>query len=182
MAKGYGELMLARLREVPHATTNELAELAGVPVKHAESRLYYLQHHDGRIKSVGKGAAKLWFLPECETPPEAPPPEAPKPPKQPELDALGFESKSGWKPSHRSFVPFDPITEVSVGDRLLIEYPERWRDSVAVFVRRVPDDKGVALCGFLDSSSSCYVDLKTFAARGWKVSRLSKQDAERLLG
>lgn len=44
------------------ATTAELAEVAGIPVGQAYSRLYWLEVKDGRLESTGKGANRVWRL------------------------------------------------------------------------------------------------------------------------
>lgn len=188
--KGFGDLMLAKLREVPHASTDELATAAQVTPQQAYSRLTFLEKNGGGIKSVGKGTAKIWHVDGTEPPPE--PTKDEESGEDAPRDALGYELKRGWKPSHRGLIPLDPVAApAAVGDKLLVEYPEHWRNSVAITVRRLPDgghlpdtaaNRGVALCDLIGNSGACYVDVKHFQERGWKVSRLTKKDITRLFG
>lgn len=68
--KTAGATMMAKIRD--HAkrvkndkatlTTEALAEVAGVSVKDAYSRLYWLEKKEGLLVSTGKGKTKAWRL------------------------------------------------------------------------------------------------------------------------
>lgn len=59
--KSAGALMIAAIkRRARPCTTAELAEVAGLSVKDAYSRLWWLQKKDGVLKSTGKGKERLW--------------------------------------------------------------------------------------------------------------------------
>lgn len=64
-----GKLMLAHLATIGRAkkkagaaTTEELAQVAGIPVGQAYSRLYWLEVKEGKLESTGKGAGRVWRL------------------------------------------------------------------------------------------------------------------------
>jgi hypothetical protein len=64
-----GKLMLAHLATIGRAkkkagmaTTEELAQAAGIPVSQAYSRLYWLEVKEGKLESTGKGAGRVWRL------------------------------------------------------------------------------------------------------------------------
>jgi hypothetical protein len=64
-----GKLMLAHLATIGRAkkkagmaTTEELAQAAGIPVSQAYSRLYWLAVKEGKLESTGTGAGRVWRL------------------------------------------------------------------------------------------------------------------------
>lgn len=146
--KGFGTTMLEHLATVDHASTAELAQLAGVTTEQAYSRLMFLQSQEKMVVSAGKGAAKVWSMAG-----KAPPPEpAAVHGKVSETVAGVFNKNHGWKPSLAAFPA--PVAPVVKGDNLLVEYPEDWRHSALVTVLRTPDEKGVAQCW--DQRNKCY--------------------------
>jgi hypothetical protein len=64
-----GKIMMAYLLEIGRpqkkagtATTAELAEVAGIPVSQAYSRLYWLEAKEHKLESTGKGENRVWRL------------------------------------------------------------------------------------------------------------------------
>jgi hypothetical protein len=138
--KGFGTVMVEKLREVDHASTEELAKLAGVTVEQAYSRLMFLQSQEKMVVSSGKGSAKLWSMAD-----KAPPP-VPKVEATGETSAAAaFNKNHGWKPSLRKYQVVEGAASLKKGDTLLVEYPEGWRHTALVTLTRDPDvEKGVA--------------------------------------
>jgi hypothetical protein len=138
--KGFGTVMVERLRQVDHASTEELAKLANVTVEQAYSRLMFLQSQEKMVVSSGKGSSKLWSMAD-----KAPPPA-------PVIQATGetsaaaaFNKSHGWKPSLAKFQVVEGAASLKKGDTLIVEYPESWRHSALVTLTREPDiEKGVA--------------------------------------
>lgn len=146
--KGFGTAMLEHLGKVDHASTSELATLAGVTPEQAYSRLMFLQSQEKMVVSAGKGAAKVWSLAG-----KAPPPSPTVEGSKAEGGVAGlFNRNHGWKPSLAAYPA--PVGPVVKGDNLLVEYPEDWRHSALVTVIRTPDEKGVAQCW--DKRNKCY--------------------------
>lgn len=65
--KTAGETMLDHLRakgkkarKAGTATTEELATVAGIPVKQAYDRLWWMEKKDGTLVSQGTGKARVW--------------------------------------------------------------------------------------------------------------------------
>ncbi len=173
--KGFGTAMLERLREVPHASTEELAKIAGVKVEQAYSRLMFLQSQEKMVVSVGKGAAKVWSL----AGKDPPPPSVVKQLQSSAAVGPAFNRNHGWKPTLARFPGISLGEVVKTGDKLLIEYPEGWRHSVLVSVTRAPDATGVAQCWDLRSKQYAYapVTMEAAYARNIKVARvLSEKD------
>lgn len=152
--KGFGTAMLNRLGEVDHASTEELAKVAGVTPEQAYSRLMFLQSQEGMVVSSGKGKAKLWSL----AGKGAPPAPAPVAPERKDTVSGNFNKSHGWKPS---LTGFEPLTAAAkVGDKLLVEYPEGWRDSALVAVSREPNAEGAALCWDLRNKMCSFVPVE----------------------
>lgn len=65
--KNAGQAMLNYLREkgkkarkAGTATTEELAAVAGIPVKQAYDRLWWMEKKDGTLQSTGTGKDRVW--------------------------------------------------------------------------------------------------------------------------
>lgn len=137
--KGFGTVMVERLREVDHASTEELAKLANVTVEQAYSRLMFLQSQEKMVVSSGKGAAKLWSMAD-----KAPPPPPVVETTKEEGVSANFNKNHGWKPSLARFRVVEGAASLKKGDTLLVEYPEGWRHTALVVLTRDPDvEKGV---------------------------------------
>lgn len=154
--KGFGTVMVNRLREVDHASTEELAKLAGVTIEQAYSRLMFLQSQEKLVISAGKGQAKVWSMAD-KAPPPAPVVEA----SRPEGVSEAFNRNHGWKPSLRRFTA---VADAKKGDKLLVEYPESWRHTAFVSLARDPDENGVALAWNLREEVYAYVPVSLEAA------------------
>lgn len=161
--KGFGTAMLEHLQTVDHASTVELATLAGVTPEQAYSRLMFLQSQEKMVVSAGKGAAKVWSL-AGKAPP---PPPVPEPGKVGETVTAVFNKSHGWKPSLNGFpAPIGPIVK---GDNLLVEYPEEWRHSALVTVLKAPDEQGAAQCWDVRNQCYCSVPVTPVAIARWSV-------------
>ena len=161
--KGFGTAMLEHLATVDHASTAELATVAGVTVEQAYSRLIFLQSQEKMVVSAGKGAAKLWSMTG-----KAPPPQpVAVPGKVSETVAGVFNKSHGWKPSLAAFPA--PVAPVVKGDNLLVEYPEEWRHSALVTVLRTPDEKGVSQCWDQRNKCFAYVPVTPVSAAQYGV-------------
>lgn len=169
--KGFGTVMVNRLREVDFASTEELAKLAGVTVEQAYSRLMFLQSQEKMVVSAGKGAAKVWSMAD-KAPPPAP---AASEPKREEGVAANFNRNHGWKPSLRRYEPITEETQLGRGAKLLIEYPEGWRHTAFVSLTRVPDSNGVAQAWDLRNKVYAYVPVTPAAAAkyGCKIVKVN---------
>ena len=157
---GFGDKLLAHLKTVPQASTEELAKLAGVTVEQAYSRLMALSY-EKRTISAGKGKNRAWSLPGGE-------PVAASAPVTDKSSVVGNRNH-GWKPS---LARFEPLFETpKVGAKLLVEYPEEWRHSALVVVSREPDAQGAALCWDIRNKMCTFVpvDLTAIAKHGVKV-------------
>lgn len=161
--KGFGTVMLDRLREVDHATTIDLAKLAGVTVEQAYSRLMFLQSQEKMVVSAGKGAMKVWSM-VGKAPPPAPIVTATR-----SGDSIGgiFNRSHGWKPSLDAFPA--PIAPVIKGESILVEYPEPWRHTGLYTVLRTPDEKGVAQCWDMRNKCFAYVPVTPVSAAHYGV-------------
>lgn len=166
--RGCGSVMLAHLEKVDHASTTELAELAGVDIKKAYSRLQFLETQEGVLSSVGKGDAKVWSLTsKADNLPAATPRET---------ASIGGNRSHGWKPSVARYASLEG--DVEKGDKLLVEYPEEWRHSMLCFVTRPSDYFGEeGLAQVWNARDRCYsvVDVKGYKERGWKVVRVDNK-------
>ncbi len=161
--KGFGTTMLEHLATVDHASTAELATLAGVTTEQAYSRLMFLQSQEKMVVSAGKGAAKVWSMAG-----KAPPPEPTAVPGKVSETVAGIFNKShGWKPSLAAFPA--PVAPVVKGDNLLVEYPEDWRHSALVTVLRTPDEKGVSQCWDQRNKCFAYVPVTPVSAAQYGV-------------
>lgn len=49
-----------KARKAGTATTEELATAAGIPVKQAYDRLWWMEKKDGTLVSTGTGKARVW--------------------------------------------------------------------------------------------------------------------------
>jgi len=49
-----------KARKAGTATTEELAAAAGIPVKQAYDRLWWMEKKDGTLQSVGTGKNRVW--------------------------------------------------------------------------------------------------------------------------
>lgn len=49
-----------KARKAGTATTEELAAVAGIPVKQAYDRLWWMERKDGVLVSTGTGKARVW--------------------------------------------------------------------------------------------------------------------------
>ncbi len=161
--KGFGTAMLEHLKTVDHASTAELAKLAGVTPEQAYSRLMFLQSQEKMVVSAGKGASKVWSL-VGKAPPPAPVATGGK---MSETVTGMFNKSHGWKPSLAGFPA--PIAPIVKGDNLLVEYPEDWRHSVLVTVLKAPDDQGAASCWNVRDQCYCAVPVTPVAVAKWGV-------------
>lgn len=98
--KNAGETMLEFLRakgkkarKAGTATTEELAAAAGIPVKQAYDRLWWMEKKDGTLVSTGTGKNRTWrTTPKPRKAAEAKAPKAPKSVASPiELASSGEE-------------------------------------------------------------------------------------------
>jgi hypothetical protein len=161
--KGFGTVMLDHLDIVEHASTDELAKLAGVTSAQAYSRLMFLQSQERMVVSAGKGASKVWSMAG-----KAPPPEPTDVPGTVSETVAGVFNKShGWKPSLASYPA--PIAPIVKGDNILVEYPEEWRHSVLVTVLKTPDEQGAAQCWNQRDKCYCAVPVTPVAMAKWGV-------------
>jgi len=166
--KGFGTIMVERLREVDFASTEDLAKLANVTVEQAYSRLMFLQSQEKMVVSAGKGSAKVWSMAD-KAPPPAPVLEATK------EEGVGGNRNHGWKPSLKRY---QPLTEApKVGDKLLVEYPDGWRHSALVSVTREPNAEGAALCWDLRNRMCTFVPVtpEALAKHNVKAVRLTSE-------
>jgi hypothetical protein len=162
---GFGDKLLAHLKTVPQATTEELAKLAGVSLEQAYSRLMALSY-EKRTVSAGKGKNRAWSLPGGE--PVAISAPADKP-------ALAGNRNHGWKPS---LARFEPVLDTpKVGAKLLVEYPEEWRHSALVAVSREPNAEGASLCWDIRNKMCTFVPVEPEAAakHGVKLAYVSRE-------
>lgn len=162
--KGFGTVMVNRLREVDYASTDDLAKLAGVTTEQAYSRLMFLQSQEKLVVSTGKGAGKLWSMAD-----KAPPPALVIEATKAEGVSDMFNRNHGWKPSLRGRPPIAGLLDVKKGDKLLVEYPESWRHSALVSVCREPTEDGVAQCWDIRSSGYTYVPVGAEAMAKYNV-------------
>jgi len=147
---GFGDKLLAHLKTVPQASTEELAKLAGVTLEQAYSRLMALSY-EKRTISAGKGKNRAWSLPGGEPVAAAATPAVDKP-------SVVGNRNHGWKPS---LARFEPIVETpKVGSKLLVEYPEEWRHTALVSVSREPNAQGAALCWDIRNKMCTFVPIK----------------------
>jgi hypothetical protein len=65
--KNAGQVMLdflkakgKKARKAGTATTEELAVAAGISIKHAYDRLWWMEKKDGTLQSIGTGKARVW--------------------------------------------------------------------------------------------------------------------------
>ena len=170
---GFGDKLLAHLGTVPHASTDDLAKLAGVTLEQAYSRLMALSY-EKRVVSAGKGKNRAWALPGGE-----PVAVAVVPTK---TAGLVVNRNHGWKPD---LSRFEPLTgEVKAGDKLLVEYPEEWRHTMLCSVTRANEyfgQEGLAQVWNLREDCFGLVDWAGFEARGWKIARIKgEKDIEKL--
>ncbi len=170
--KGFGTTMVNRLREVDHASTEELAKVAGVTVEQAYSRLMFLQSQEKLVISAGKGAAKVWSMAD-KAPPPAPVVERVKA-DAPPVAGL-FNRNHGWKPSLKRYPILTDEAQVGPGAKLLVEYPEGWRHTALVSVCRAPDANGVSQCWDVRNKMYTYVPVTAASAAryGCKVVQVS---------
>lgn len=155
---GFGDKLLAHLKTVPQASTEELAKLAGVTLEQAYSRLMALSY-EKRTISAGKGKNRAWSLPGGE--PVAAVMAAPTQP------SVVGNRNHGWKPS---LARFEPVTTTpKVGDKLLVEYPEEWRHTALVAVSREPNAEGAALCWDIRNKMCTFVPIELEAIAKYKV-------------
>lgn len=172
--RGFGKAMLDHLEGVDHASTEELAKVAGVDAKQAYSRLMFLQATEGVVTSAGKGAMKSWSLST-----KAPPPQ-PTVTAQRAADTVSgaFNRSHGWKPDLARFQPV--MAPVIKGDSLVAEFKEGWRHSSVVTVVREPDATGVAQCWDLRNKCYAYLPVTEEACERYGV-RIRSVSGEKLL-
>lgn len=163
--KGFGTVMINRLREVDHASTEELAKLAGVTIEQAYSRLMFLQSQEKMVVSAGKGQAKVWSMAD-----KAPPPAPTLESTREEGVSANFNKNHGWKPSLRKYKLVEGAASLKKGDKLLVEYPEGWRHSALVTLTRDPDvEAGVAQAWDIRNHVYTYVPVGYEAMRKHNV-------------
>jgi hypothetical protein len=159
--KGFGTIMVNRLREVDFASTEELAKLAGVTLEQAYSRLMFLQSQEKMVKSSGKGTAKLWSMIDKASPPA--------PVVTHSSSDVTNNRSHGWKPSLKRYPSVTPNEQITVGSKLLVEYSEGWRHSAFVSVCRAPDASGVSQCWDMRNKMYTYVPVTSEAAAKYNV-------------
>jgi hypothetical protein len=159
---GFGDKFLSHLAANAQATTEELAQLAGVTPEQAYSRLMALSY-EKRMVSAGKGKNRVWSLPGGKPVALAAPVK---------VAAVGNKSH-GWKPD---LSRYEALTgPVKKGEKLLVEYPEDWRHSMLCSVTRPDgyfDENGLAQVWNLRDDCFSLVDWANYAERGWKVVRI----------
>ncbi len=169
---GFGDKLLERLKEVTQATTEELATHAGVKLEQAYARLMALSY-EGRTRSAGRGKNRAWSLPG----------DAPMVEPVPTVRAALGTSSHGWKPDLSRFVELDGA--VAKSDKLLVQYPEPWRDTMLCSVTRPSGYFGVeGHAQVWNLRDDCYsvVDVVGWRERGWKVVRVQgEKDLARLV-
>jgi len=175
---GFGAVLVNHLRSVDHASTDELAKIAGVRPEQAYARLMYLQSHSGIVRSSGRGTAKLWSMADKEAPP------MPKAAVESRSESItgGFNRSHGWKPSLDSYKILDGVG-ASRKDKLLVEYPENWRHTALVEVLRDPGNDGVAMCWDLRNKMFTYVPVtpESMVKHSVKVAKIvSEKDLVKL--
>jgi hypothetical protein len=172
--KGFGDVLLAHLKTIPQATTEELAKLAGVTLEQAYNRLMALSY-EKRMISAGKGKNRAWSLPGGE-------PVAVATRANAKVVGIVDRRNHGWKPDLTRFELFDG--QIKVGDKLLVEYPEEWRHTMLCSVTRADGyfgQQGLAQVWNLREDCFGLVDWSGFAARGWKIARVKgEKDLEKL--
>ena len=180
--KGFGTAMVARLREVDSATTEELAALAGVTPQQAYSRLSFLQGQEGLLHSSGKGLAKVWAMADKSKPAKPAQKVTTLASDAPEGVQAAFTRDHGWKPSLRRLAPVEAGTVLEVGTKVLVQYPDEWRHSSLLSLKRTPDAKGVALCWDVRNSMNVYAPVTPEAAakHGCKVAVVDERTLEAL--
>lgn len=163
--KGFGTLMVEHLRNVDHASTEDLAKLAGVTTKQAYSRLMFLQSQEKMVISSGKGAAKVWSMAD----------KAPPPVPVTVESVSTFNKNHGWKPSLAKYPAVEGAASLKKGDTLLVEYPDGWRHSALVSVCRAPDANGVSQCWDIRNKMYTYVPVtpESAAKHNVKVHRVT---------
>lgn len=170
---GFGDKLLAHLKTVPQASTDELAKIVGVTLDQAYARLMALSY-EKRTVSAGKGKNRAWSLPGNTPQPITPVVE--------KIASVVGNKSHGWKPDLTRFEPLNG--PVKVGDKLLVEYPEEWRHTMLCTVTR---DSGYfdkpELAQVWNMRDHCYglVDWAGFAQRGWKIVRVKgEKDLDKL--
>lgn len=170
--KGFGTVMINHLREVDHASTEDLAKLANVTVEQAYSRLMFLQSQEKMVVSAGKGSAKVWSMAD-KAPPPAPTVEATKE----DGVSANFNKNHGWKPSLKRYQAVEGAASLKKGDCLLVEYPEGWRHSALVTLTRDPDpDTGVVQAWDIRNHVFTYVPV------GYEAMRKNNVKVAQILG
>jgi len=169
---GFGDKLLAHLKTVPQASTEELAKLAGVTLEQAYSRLMALSY-EKRMVSAGKGKNRAWSLPGG----------APVASTVVPVAKIVDRKNHGWKPDLSRFEPL--IGDVKVGDKLLVEYPEEWRHTMLCSVVKPAgyNEREPYIAQVWNLREDCYgiIDALTFEARGWKIVRVKgEKDLEKL--
>lgn len=159
--KGFGTVMVEHLRKVDHASTEDLAKLAGVTVEQAYSRLMFLQSQEQMVVSAGRGAAKVWSMAD-KAPPPVPVIEGTKEAGV----AANFNKNHGWKPSLKKYHVVEGAASVKKGDTLLVEYPEGWRHSALVTLTRDPDME-TGVCQAWDKRNHVF----TYVPVGYEAQR-----------
>lgn len=158
MAKDLGTRAVLFLAEKKEGAS--LAEVcAGIgetDPKRVEGRLRFMSKMGNpKIRFEGVPSERRWFLVEgAELPSTAPAYEDSDASTAVVDRSLGGRSK-GWKPSvDRLSLIEEPVGK---GVKLLVVYPESWRSSVVVEVRREPDDMGAVLAWDMNNSYHCFV-------------------------
>ncbi len=162
---GFGDKLLAHLKTVPQATTEELAKVAEVTLDQAYNRLMALSY-EKRTISAGKGKNRAWSLPGGAPVALAAPVK---------VAPTGVVKAYGWKPS---LDRFQAVKETpKVGTKLLVEYPEDWRHTALVTVNRAPSEEGASLCWDLRNSMFTYVpvDSAVAAKLGIKLAIVTRE-------
>lgn len=188
---GFGDRLLAYLGTVTGSSVEALAKAAGVTEKQAYSRLMFMTY-EGRLECVGRGKNRVWSLASGAPKEQQHTREVrvnaakarPSAEDDPKLSSLTDRRSYGWKPDLTPYEAFSAEGELTKGDMLLVEYPERWRHSMLCYVTRERGYFGVdGQAQVWNVRDACYsiVDYRTFEERGWKIAKItSRKDFETL--
>lgn len=182
---GIGDVFMSHLSTRPSASSSELAALVPhKPFTTVWSRLRALVK-EGRLVRSSKGSCHeddLWTLDgavpfvavtrvrkAATTRPRA-------------TEGTSSKGPNVWDPDHDGLEPLSGA--LKKGDRLLVGYPERWRHAMLCVVERPSGYFGQeTLAQVWNLRDHCYglVDAEGWQERFWRVSRLTKAQADALL-
>lgn len=169
--RGFGKLLMEYLQTHQQASTEELAKHADISLQQAYSRLTFMQSQEKKVVSTGKSFSKIWSLVDSNGSPGSP-----KAPSGPVPVASIFRgAKNVWKPSLANYQILASDVPVSLKTKVLVEYPEPWRDSVFAQVIRLPDEKGTVQAWDLRNRMYCYIPTSNASDYGIRVAVVIKE-------